>query len=455
MFSRLCKPDRYLAWFVAGLLLISCKSRKTEYYFATGSPKTSYFEVGASISEIVRRDTGIQLTILPEPQTTRGDYISLSSTTNCNLLREGKADFAIAQNDVTLGDAQHYDGLPRDSEIRSVIPLYPEIFFVIYEKSLNPQSLRDLIVGKKVALGPPNSGTARLAKILFQEFGIDSTEYFPQYVKFEDNVLGDTIQISCSVTGFSNPRIRRMLETNGRLFSLGDYTLADKGATVDGFCLNYPLAKPFLIPQNTYGTVPQKPVLTVAIDAVLLTRKEVRSEIVFRVIQSILENKQIMVVDKNIKLLSQLTENFDPLRLRFPLHNGARQYFERNMPSFLERYAESLGFIFSIFLALVTAVSTFTRWSRHRKKNRIDEFYRQIMAIQRSVELLQTEAECRRALANLRNLREIAFQQLIKEKLQADESFRIFITLLNDIREEIEAHQAELKASPGPGSDAN
>lgn len=443
MFKMPCKLQRFVL-FLTGLFFIACSSDSKHYYFATGAPTTSYYHVGFAIAEMVRRDTGIKLEILHKPKGTHGDFVSLNSTTNCNLLRNGEVDFAIAQNDVSLGDSVHFNGRRGDSEFRSVIPLYPEIFFIIYKDSLNPTSLRDLIVGRKVAMGPRNSGTAKLTKIIFREFGIDSTEYIPQYVNFEDNVLGDTIQISCSVTGFSNTRIRRMLETNGRLFGLGDYSLVRKGAMVDGFCMNYPLARSFLIPKKTYGLVPQEPVLTVAIDAVLLTRKSVADQIVYKVIKAILENKQIMVVDKKIKLLSQLTEDFDPLRLRFPLHEGAKQYLERNLPSFLERYSESLGFIFSIFLALVTAISTLTRWNRHRKKNRIDEFYKQIMAIQRTIEFLQTDSECQKALANLRNIRDIAFQQLIREKLQADESFRIFITLLNDTRKEIEKHQKEL-----------
>lgn len=429
---------KIIAHAIISLCLLSCGGKQLSYRFAAGSPATSYFKTSKSIAEIVQKETGVSLDILSKFVNKKGDILTLNSMTNCKLLLEGQVDFAIAQNDVSLDSPLNTGENLTDSGIRSVLPLYSEIFFIICKKHFRAKSLKDLIVGRKVAIGPMKSGTARFAKILFQEFGIEPSEYIPQYVSFEDDAFSDSIDVRCLVTGFNNPRIEKLLANNGKLFNLGDYHLANQGSSVDGFCLKYPLAKPYIIPKNTYGNMPQEPILTAAIDAVLLTRKDIKDEVVYNIVKAILENKQLITVDLNNKLLSQLTERFDPLKLRFPLHPGAKKYLERDKPSFLERYAESLGFIFSIIIALVGGVSTIMRWNRRRKKNRIDDYYHGVMNIQKQIENFQTVSECETASVKLKKLREKAFDELIAEKLRADESFRIFITLMHDIQSEIQ-----------------
>jgi TRAP transporter TAXI family solute receptor len=437
-----CEEMAWLRTFVfllASLGWWGCEKRQPVYRFATGSPSTSYYVVGKNIAKIVYRRSGIKLEVLSAPMALGNEKLHLSSINNCRLLLHGKVDFAIAQNnDVPTEVPFGLEERKTYSGIRSLLPLYPEIFFIIYKDSLKPKSLRDLVAGRKVAMGPRDSGTAKITKIIFKEFGVDTTEYTPQYLPHENNILSDSVDISCLITGFDNPRIERSLQRNGRLFSLGSYELADRGSAVDGFCLKYPLAKPYVIPQNTFGNMmPQQPILTTAIDAVLLTREDIPDEVVYHVLKTILENTQTMAAEFNNRLLSQITERFDPLKLRMPLHPAARRYLERDQPSFLERYAETLGFIFSILLATLGGASTFAKWNRQRKKNRIDLYYAAIMKIQSQMEQDLTVEQCNAAIKELKKLRENAFHQLMAEKLSADESFRIFITFLNDTQAEL------------------
>jgi len=57
-------------------------------------------------------------------------------------------------------------------DIRTVAPLYPEVCFIIYPDSLKPKDLRALIIGKRVGVGPMESGTAKFMISLFLHFGI-------------------------------------------------------------------------------------------------------------------------------------------------------------------------------------------------------------------------------------------------------------------------------------------
>lgn len=427
------------------LAFYNCFDKRTEYRIAAGSPGTSYHDVGKNIAEILLKQTPYHVRVLSQPVIIDGDSIELSAINNCRIVSEGLAEFAISQNDLPLHPASAVPGVQKLSNLRSVIPLYSQIFFIIYKENLKPSTLKDLIVGREIAIGPRQSGTAYLAKILFKEFGIDTSKYIQKYVSFEENMLSDSIDICCLLTGFNNSRIEKSIKQGGRIFSLGEYSLAGKGSAADGFCLKYPLAKPYIIPKNIYLDLPEDPVLTVAVDAVLLTRKDIKDHVIYDFMHAILNNKQFLVIDLNNKLLSQLTEQFDPLSLRFPLHPGAKAYLERDKPSFFERYAELLGFIFSIFIAFVGGVTTLAKWNRHRKKNRIDAFYSQIMKIQNQIKSCRSIDACADSIDRLRKLRQEAFGQLIKEKLSADDSFAIFITFLNDTQAELQTRIDELK----------
>jgi TRAP transporter TAXI family solute receptor len=427
------------------LSLYSCFDKRTEYRIAAGSPGTSYHDVGKNIAEILLKQTPYHVRVLSNSVLVDGDSLKLSAINNCRIVSEGLAEFAISQNDLPLPPTSTVQGAQKFSNLRSVIPLYSQIFFIIYKEYLNPSSLKDLIIGREIAMGPQQSGTAYLAKILFKEFGIDTSAYIQKYVSFEENMLSDSIDICCLLTGFNNPRIEKSIKRGGRIFSLGEYSLAGKGSAADGFCLKYPLAKPYIIPKNIYLDLPEDPVLTVAVDAVLLTRKDIKDHVIYDFMHAILNNKQFLVIDLNNKLLSQLTEQFDPLSLRFPLHSGAKSYLERDKPSFFERYAELLGFIFSIFIAFVGGVTTLAKWNQHRKKNRIDAFYNQIMKIQNQINGYTSVDACNDSIDKLKKLRQEAFSQLIKEKLSADDSFGIFITFLNDTQTDLRNRIDELK----------
>jgi len=422
-------------------ILIGCDKNPDVFYIAAGSEKTSYYDVARNIAAVVKQQSNLNVAVYPDSLFQQQKNLSSSAISNCRILSMGDAHFAISQNYVQLEDV---DGDYDFSLLRSVLPLYSEIFFLIYHKKLKPESLRDLIIGRKVAMGPEESGTTKLAKILFHEFGIDESEYIPVYLKLNDIVLSDSIDICCLVTGFDNFRVAQSINNGGKIFGLGELELAGKGSTVDGFCLKYPPAKPYIIPRKVVANSPEYPILTVAVDAVLLTRKKVSDHVVYKFIETLLNNKELLLIEHQDRLLSHITERFDPSTLRFPLHNGARQYLERDKPSFYERYAELFGVIFSIIIAFITGIVALARWNMLRKKNRIDQFYDEILDIQKKVQNFQTTEDCSKAVDSLRILRRNAFEQLIDEKLLANESFRIFITFIQDTQREIEQQMQKL-----------
>lgn len=188
-----------------------------------------------------------------------------------------------------------------------------------------------------------------------------------------------------------------------------------------------------VIPALTYDLPGnKKALLTVAVDTLLVTRKEVSEATIYKLTQTFLEQKPRFTAIAP-HLFSGINESFDPLALNFPLHRGARAYLQRDDPSFIERYAETINLLVYLTFLFISAFLAFTRWRDHRKKDRIDVFYDRVLAIRDEQGKRSTEER----LAELQALEREAFSSLIAEKLAANESFRIFTDLLATARTEI------------------
>ncbi len=205
------------------------------------------------------------------------------------------------------------------------------------------------------------------------------------------------------------------------------------GSSIDhllGVSYILPQMEPAVIPQGTYDLPGnEEAVVTLQVDMLLVARKQVPETQVYELTRTFIEQKQrFMAIAPAV--FSGLNESFDPLSLNFPLHNGARRFLERDEPSLLERYAETINMLVYVTALLLTGLVAAARWRARRKKDRADVFYSRVLAIRE-----RGEAEpAAGLLTELDAVEREAFQMLIDEKLAANESFRIFTDLLERTR---------------------
>jgi hypothetical protein len=300
------------------------------------------------------------------------------------------------------------------------------------------------VVGKRIGVGPENSGTSKMFKFVLEKFGIDSSRYVFVHTPWLENVVSDSIDISVTLAGFNTVTVTGMMATGRpKIFSFGNVEQLGKGSPIEGFNINYPSAKPYIIPMNTYGSSPKEPVVTLAIDSVLLCRKDIDEYTIFNIVEEIYKQKNILAeIDP---LLSGLNENFDRNSMSFPLHPGTLMYLNRNRPSFFERYAEMIGVVFSITIALFGGLVSLFRWRKSVKKTRIDKQYEEVLNVEKNLENFNTLESCTAAIENLTTIKKHAFELLIKEKLAANESFDIFLTLVDNLVKRIERRMSKLE----------
>lgn len=92
-----------------------------------------------------------------------------------------------------------------------------------------------------------------------------------------------------------------------------------------------------------------------------------------------------------------------------------------------------------MIIALFSAIFAGVRIYHMRRKNRIDTFYTDVIAIRNALGEFDSDEQRAAAAQKIKALQDKAFEMLVDEKLSADESFRIFITLANDVLRQLGA----------------
>lgn len=139
---------------------------------ATGAKTGVYYIVGGELCGLVNAERwrhGIRCL----SETTGG------SIDNLRKLRSGQADFAIVQSDWQY-NAVNGLGLfaapGPDVALRAVVALYPETFTIVARADSGITRLSDL-VGKRLDLGPPGSGSRATMEVVMETMGWDEGDF--------------------------------------------------------------------------------------------------------------------------------------------------------------------------------------------------------------------------------------------------------------------------------------
>ncbi len=140
------------------------------------------------------------------------------------------------------------------------------------------------------------------------------------------------------------------------------------------------------------------------------------------------------ILAESTPIVEGISDDFNPNHLSFPIHAGALRYLHKDEPSFLERYAEILGVIISIVIAIIGGVAGLFRLFRQKRKNRVDKFYMELQEVEKK---LNNNYEPKLALKEIESTKQRAMKKLVDEKLAPNESFNIFLNMYNNMYQKI------------------
>ena len=368
-------------------------------------------DVATKLAEVFEQNSRHSIEVVPLPA---------GFETPLDALEAGYADLALTSN------AQHYR-----KGITTVMPLYPTVLHILYRKDRPADTAVHLLRGASVNAGPVGSASRQMLTEVLEGLALRAEE-----INFVEG-LDSLPDVSVLYLPISPEKVRAVLDDSGaageyRFLSLGSPDEIGTGAAVDRAVLLNPRLQPFVIPVGIYGDTPEEPVLTLAVDKLLVSRPGLDEADVYDLIGEIRRLQPALAASYPL-LFSGLREEFDAAGSSFVLHPGAQAFTQRDAPTFYERYSGVAEVLVTLVIGLVSGGYAIVQIYNRRRKNRIDAFYKEVMAVRDSVSERSAATERSAAVERVRALQNEAFDMLMREKLAADESFRIFVTLSNDI----------------------
>jgi len=357
MQNRLAFPMILMSAIVAtifALLWWSDRDRVYNLTLATGGELGEYYEFGEALAEVVaRHNPQIQIEVLE----TQG------SRQNVELIAEKKAQLALVQSDTPL---------PRDIQVVSF--LFPEIFHLVARTEADINNVKDL-EGKRIALMPEGSGSYQLFWYLSRHYGLDGTDFEAIPMPSERAYVAlqrGQVDAMFRIIALGNSTLSKLLQTP-------DLTLIsiEQGAALQLF---KPALEPALIPKGTYNgsvPIPSEDLPVVGVRSLLIARENINPYAIYEITRILFERRNDLLEKSPQAAMIVRPDNVRDLGL--PFHPGAQSFYTQHEPSFLEKYAEPMGFLLSAGVLGISSLWQFRVWLKGRQKNNTDFYNLEIL----------------------------------------------------------------------------
>ena len=177
--------------------------------------------------------------------------------------------------------------------------------------------------------------------------------------------------------------------------------------------------------------------MTVSVNQLLVARRDLDAATAYDLVDDLVGLRPALAALRP-GLFRDISDEFDPSSSTYIVHPGVLDYIQRDAPSVYERYSGIAEVAVTLLVGVISAGFAGMRIYHMRRKNLIDTFYSAVIEIKKSIDETTTTQQREDRADNIRALQLEAFDLLVDEKLAADESFRIFITLSNDVLRQLE-----------------
>lgn len=334
---------------------------------------------------------------------------------------------AVRNGDINFGIIE--EPLALIPGLATVVPLYPNILHVLYKGEDTANQFSDVIVGKRIYAGPLDGAASQLLTKLGDYFDVGTESY-----TLLDNPWVQQPDVYFVFGGLLDTNSRRNLH-GYRLFSFGDAAQLGSGTLAEGIALQFPNVEMFVLPEQIYGNLNRNTVLTMSTRTVLVSAESASVEQIFDVTSALVTNSQRLWNEYPL-VSRELNENIQFSAFTLPAHNGARRYFDKDAPTFIERYADVAGLGLTIVAMLASALLALYNLQKARKKNRIDVYYNKVLDLRHELRTTETSDYRREIEDQVRAIQREVFSLLVDERVSANESLTIFLSLSNQVLNE-------------------
>lgn len=309
------------AFYLVLLLLIpvltgACAGHKQKHLnFAAGSSAGPYYPLGKTMEEIWNKNiAGMNVATLG----TGGSLV------NIGLLRDGKADVIMVQNDIAYYAATGTEMFKerKVDRITGLCTLYPETVQIIARADKGIKEIADL-KGKTVAVGAAGSGTEINARQILEAAGIGYKELTVMPISFAEaaNSLEDGVIDAAFLTADHPTALVSDLASRQKII-----LLPVSGNLAEKLTSEYPFYTKINIDRNTYPGLTND-TESVAVMAMLAASSRLDEKIAEELLSSLSANfEKIKSVHHHVV---QNINEMGQAGMSLKLHPGAEKYFNK------------------------------------------------------------------------------------------------------------------------------
>jgi TRAP transporter TAXI family solute receptor len=299
------------------LLTVGAVSAQQKFIaIGTGGTAGTYYPLGGAMAEIWNKNIA---RMNATAQSTG------ASAANINLLKDGKVDVVIIQNDVgfyALNGVELFKDKPF-KDLRGMACLYNETVQLVALESSGIKTVYDL-KGKKVSVGAAGSGVEANARQILEAAGLSYSDIRVQYLSFAEsasNLKDGNIDAAFTTGGFPIAAISDLAISKKTVLVPVDKELLKK--LMD----KWSFYAPTVIPAGTYKGV-DADVPSVAVKSMLAVSAKIDANLVYEMLKTMFDNGPRLVAahaqGANIKLATALEG------MSLPLHPGAEKFYKEN-----------------------------------------------------------------------------------------------------------------------------
>jgi TRAP transporter TAXI family solute receptor len=286
----------------------------TNLLMGTGSQGGTYFPLGAEMANVWNKN----IENLNVTSTESG-----ASVENIAKISSGEFDLGMAVN-LPAVDAANGTGEFEGKKVENfafIGHIYPEVMQVVTREATGVESIADL-AGKKVAIGPPGSGTQAAAILILEAYGLKEGDYTAYQEGFGDakaKLQDGTIDASFGLLGLPNSGIDELqastkdvkfLEITGDALAYIEENSGYSGLTIKA---------------GTYEWLEQDANTISAFAVLVASTDTVDDDLAYQLAKVLIEN-----ADQNTHPQSKHTTKENALNGSegLPMHPGAKKYYQ-------------------------------------------------------------------------------------------------------------------------------
>lgn len=306
----------------------SVAAETTIFRIGTGGVGGTYYPVGQTISKAISNPTSAT-DCAPDPCGIPGllaiSQASNGSVSNIEDIENNKIESGFSQSDVAywaLNGSEVFKEKGEYKNIAVIASLYMENIHLVARKGSGIKSVSDL-VGKRVSLDDPGSGTLVDARIILKAYGISEDEMRVQYIKPSPavkKIRAGALDAFFIVAGHPSKAIVEL--SNDDLVTV----INIDGPAADKIVSEYSYFSKQVIPAGNYKGVGD--VHTLGVAALWIVGKDQSDETVYKITKAFWENLPGFQKSGAHPKLSSISLKTAFESVSVPFHPGAMKYYD-------------------------------------------------------------------------------------------------------------------------------